>query len=555
MLGKITIKIAYELDIHYIDVGQGDCTLIVIRDEAIMQDDTTDFDQSIVRTVLIDCGSTSSSSAFTVSPEDSLINKIIEVRIERLDVVIMTHYDEDHFSGIVKLLDLAVHGASEIRQLFQGTKFYDQGIVYRKNFDYRGFNDCNRSGKILPGFALINSYSDLLDELSSDHYNLGIQRMTSRVFTGYPNDYTNGEWDHFHRAAWDTSWETGKFQNHLKQGILIQDIFWTPTVFENGFYDEVVIDNINYYNVQTLPCHHCIGIDVLNHGFQQQLIGVELLCVAANGYVAEFRESGNFVPQLAYSNRGDWNKFSMGFILCQNQFTHWFGGDLESDQEDLCVKFIDIITQDRRLTAMKASHHGSNASTSSYFLESLRPELVIISCGNWLQHHHPHEEVIERLIDVTPTPIVIMTNAPEYDGLKQGTVPSFYNPGGIDTQFYISGSSLEEVIGNISVHISAANRSITYWEQNHQFEINSDYFNPVFQSGDIISVAEFITFLQDHYAYRFSVYDHPNGNRDHVLLDVNRDEIVGYFLDDLLLLNGITFPIGRIIGNSYHFPF
>lgn len=67
--------------------------------------------------------------------------------------------------------------------------------------------------------------------------------------------------------------------------------------------------------------------------------------------------------------------------------------DIEAEAEE------DIIHLNRwlRSTAIKISHHGSRYSSSEVFLNSVFPEIAIISVGKDNPFGHPHEEVIERL--------------------------------------------------------------------------------------------------------------------------------------------------------------
>lgn len=46
---------------------------------------------------------------------------------------------------------------------------------------------------------------------------------------------------------------------------------------------------------------------------------------------------------------------------------------------------------------LKAGHHGSKRSTSSLFLEKIKPAEAIISCGRNNRYGHPHKETIDRL--------------------------------------------------------------------------------------------------------------------------------------------------------------
>jgi len=50
-----------------------------------------------------------------------------------------------------------------------------------------------------------------------------------------------------------------------------------------------------------------------------------------------------------------------------------------------------------RHRVLKAAHHGSATSTSDVWLDALRPDVVVISCGRDNRYGHPATVVIERL--------------------------------------------------------------------------------------------------------------------------------------------------------------
>ena len=74
-----------ELSIHFIDVGQGDSTLIVT---------------TMKKTILIDGGG---SSTYDIG-KNVLVPYLLARKIKRLDYVIVSHSDLDHISGILTVL-------------------------------------------------------------------------------------------------------------------------------------------------------------------------------------------------------------------------------------------------------------------------------------------------------------------------------------------------------------------------------------------------------------------------------------------------------------------
>ena len=56
--------------------------------------------------------------------------------------------------------------------------------------------------------------------------------------------------------------------------------------------------------------------------------------------------------------------------------------------------------QDIRADVLKAGHHGSETSGSSRFLDKVRPEYTVISCGRGNTYGHPRKETLSRLQSV-----------------------------------------------------------------------------------------------------------------------------------------------------------
>ncbi|MEE8059520.1 MAG: MBL fold metallo-hydrolase [Pseudomonadales bacterium] len=99
---------AWSLEIHHLDVNQGDSTLIVARDPNQVQD------QNQVRSCLIDGG--------LGQEANGIHNYITQVLGNNgtLDVMVATHFDADHFGGLRQLL-----GTN--RDAYRYTSIYDQG--------------------------------------------------------------------------------------------------------------------------------------------------------------------------------------------------------------------------------------------------------------------------------------------------------------------------------------------------------------------------------------------------------------------------------------------
>jgi competence protein ComEC len=87
----------------------------------------------------------------------------------------------------------------------------------------------------------------------------------------------------------------------------------------------------------------------------------------------------------------DINDSSIAFRLETYDTSIFFGGDLSKEYEDTIADKIGDVD------ILKVGHHGSNTSTSQYFLSVLEPEYGIISAGKDNNFGHPHLEVINNL--------------------------------------------------------------------------------------------------------------------------------------------------------------
>lgn len=68
-------------------------------------------------------------------------------------------------------------------------------------------------------------------------------------------------------------------------------------------------------------------------------------------------------------------------------------GDIERDAE----AEVSAHVVSSRLRVLKAAHHGSRTSTTTRFLQAVRPRVVVFSCGRENRYGHPAAEVVTRV--------------------------------------------------------------------------------------------------------------------------------------------------------------
>ena len=124
---------------------------------------------------------------------------------------------------------------------------------------------------------------------------------------------------------------------------------------------------------------------------QQQGLSVE---VPAAGTVWQLGSAT--VTQLGpVAQYSDTNDTSLVLRLDYGSTSFLLTGDMEADAER------DLVNTGANLKAdvLQVGHHGSSTSTSYLFLNSVLPEMGVISCGVNNKYGHPHEETLSILRD------------------------------------------------------------------------------------------------------------------------------------------------------------
>lgn len=90
----------------------------------------------------------------------------------------------------------------------------------------------------------------------------------------------------------------------------------------------------------------------------------------------------------------DENSSSLCEYVRINGLDYVFTGDIDELAEEEILKQYGNLKAD----VLKVAHHGSKTSSSEDFLNTIQPQLAIISSGSYDFYHHPSEEVIQRLL-------------------------------------------------------------------------------------------------------------------------------------------------------------
>ena len=78
-------------------------------------------------------------------------------------------------------------------------------------------------------------------------------------------------------------------------------------------------------------------------------------------------------------------------------YSGFFGGDIAMEQELLIAQSGSV----GHVDLLKVSHHGSRFSSDSMFLETLSPDIAVVSCAKKNRYGHPADEAVKRLNEGT----------------------------------------------------------------------------------------------------------------------------------------------------------
>lgn len=125
--------------------------------------------------------------------------------------------------------------------------------------------------------------------------------------------------------------------------------------------------------------------------------GAVMRCYAANGHV---RGRSN---RVRFTNTE--NERSLCFLVTYRGFDYLIGGDTigrsHGSENARVEKAIGeaLHAGGVEVDVLHVNHHGANNGSEAEFLDLVRPEVAVISLGDFNDHGHPHADALARLAD------------------------------------------------------------------------------------------------------------------------------------------------------------
>ncbi|HEX3557448.1 MAG TPA: MBL fold metallo-hydrolase [Thermoanaerobaculia bacterium] len=466
----------WQLEIHIIDVGQGESSLIVADDGA---------GQS--RTMLIDAG----LPIYGETVHDYIVQKL---NGRPLDHILVSHYDADHSGGIKSLLiadnlyrlsetiaeaagaaafDAVTNGRDVAHQIAAGAAAAAaaaRGAYHIGANDYRNvavaagqdqWNSAIAAGTtgaeiardaVLDGESIAavspNLNAILLPATATRRKAAQQAGIEAGNVAGNAAVRTAAALTSVHRTLLSAVPPGSRFRTDaLYRNMHVIDIGNTPHMAND--YPWLIGGSI------TLTSGHRVLVPGTNRTRTSVdgILGAEILWNSGPAPMAApvsspalfvvaclkrmWRAPANAVPIA--SGQPD-NDDSIGLAMRFNRFFYYTGGDLPSQGEDLVATALrnwglsdpqnlpNTFGPAARLACFKCGHHGSNRSTSDAFLATTQASAAFISAGYKPFGHqqvvHPEQQVVNRLHNAASISRFYLTNCRE----QRANVPASQAP-------------------------------------------------------------------------------------------------------------------------------
>lgn len=122
--------------------------------------------------------------------------------------------------------------------------------------------------------------------------------------------------------------------------------------------------------------------------------GVTVTCLGLNG---------NGELGQPFNDSSEENQYCVTLLIECGDFDYFQAGDLTGNDAGSYDDIETSVAQDMAameqadIEIYKVNHHGSYSSSNAYFLDTVSPEVAIISVGDNNSYGHPHQEPMQRL--------------------------------------------------------------------------------------------------------------------------------------------------------------
>jgi len=331
------------LEIHHIDVGQGDSTLIIGPNKT---------------TLLIDAGD---SGYFSPDGGKIVFEYLESINIDHLDYIVVTHTDGDHVGGFAfsnyatsrHSILMAEREDGSMKSWSGSSGVDDDGNGYT---DFIGDDGCSDPAETPDpaeiGFNGSDPYFPSIAYDNGDDATVPYCGLT-KTFRRYVQTVV-----------------AAKVRNPLGTYAQLMETYHNPIDLGDGATATIV----------------CSGGWVAQN--PSRISGTD----GTNSLSVNSRSVGVYVQYKGFD-------YLIAGDLTGNESPY-----MEQALRDLLVSISDSPAGDP-VDVLRINHHGSDNSSAQSYLNGLKPEVAIISLGDGNSYGHPKQEVIDRLYGIHLKPL------------------------------------------------------------------------------------------------------------------------------------------------------
>lgn len=170
-------------------------------------------------------------------------------------------------------------------------------------------------------------------------------------------------------------------KDHMGNIFTVAGKYGVSNIYDNG--------NVNNGNKNSIKLH-----DILSKGnYNNRVLKAGDVIKFNDSYYFEVLSPGSFLQADKRIGK-DQNNNSVVLKLHYGDFTMLLTGDIEAPTEALLYKKYG---SDLKADVLKVGHHGSKTSSYYKFIEQVKPQYALISCGDFAKYHHPNKNVVGSL--------------------------------------------------------------------------------------------------------------------------------------------------------------
>lgn len=326
------------LEIHQIDVGQGDAALILIKDDR----------GDIVWSILVDAGKTGKETAAYF---DKLIKKN---NFRRIDMFFASHYDGDHIGGAPLILEDDNYTAEHVI-------LYDVGEPQSPDTDYTNYAACKKiSQRRLPDLhrPLVDLHGITVTCLAYE----GLTPLFKEELVDMDFEEDEEDEEDEKDESYGGPLEDGEGVESVKDGGEKGDGEKEGTIDE-----EILPDSQEFF--------------YFNSSEHKPLSQKDIL-------------------KAQYAHEREKNDTSIALLVQYKDFYYFTSGDRQGSAEIYAAREAGKYIHDH-VCVLKAGHHGAVEATKPKTLEILKPRVILFSCGEGNGFGHPSESTIKRIADLS----------------------------------------------------------------------------------------------------------------------------------------------------------